>query len=295
MKITVLLLLSILPVTGFGIDIEQELFEVQKEANRLVASIFGMDFDNTKFDYEEELIEHVITPCFKHLHLPYENIVSLEQIMDRHGDRFYEHVKGMNLEMNLMLPLETTFEQRKELYQMTLNSCLFDTNLTQDEVDIWAEEILMEKERVYKFERYGLYFLLYFILSLWVVYDARKRKNNMITWPIATALFGLVSLPVYLAKRNLLGDETREGGLAWNTIKYFVLFWTLTITIDGIHAIAVMSEMTDRMSPGLSDFGEAIAIGAYVFVWFVVVILALILGSFLKKNVIEKSVSDSGH
>ena len=295
MKRNVLLLLFILPVTGCGIDIEQELFEVQKEANRLVTSIFGMHFDNTEFDYEEELIEHVINPCFKHLHLPYENIVSLEQIMDRHGDRLYEHVMGMNREMNLMLPLETRFEQRKELYQIMLNSCLFDTNLTQNEVDAWAEEILMEKDRVYKFERYGLYFLLYFILSLWVVYDAGKRKNNMITWPVATALFGLIALPVYLAKRNLLADETREGGVAWNTIKYFVLFWTLTITIDGIHAIAVMSEMTDRMSPGVSDFGEAIAIGAYVFVWFAVVILALILGLFLKKNIIEKSVTDSGH
>ena len=117
----------------------------------------------------------------------------------------------------------------------------------------------------------------------------------MITWPVATALFGLIALPVYLAKRNLLGDETREGGVAWNTIKYFVLFWTLTITIDGIHAISVMSEMTDRMSPGVSDFGEAIAIGTYVFVWFAVIVLALILGSFLKKSVIEKSVTDSGH
>ena len=261
----------------------------------MVTSIFGMHVANTEFDYEEELIEHVISPCFKHLHLPYENIVSLEQIMDRHGDRLYEHVIGMNREMNLMLPLETRFEQRKKLYQIMLNSCLFDTNLTQNEVDAWAEEILMEKDRVYKFERYGLYFLLYFILSLWVVYDAGKRKNNMITWPVATALFGLIALPVYLAKRNLLGDETREGGVAWNTIKYFVLFWTLTITIDGIHAISVMSEMTDRMSPGVSDFGEAIAIVTYVFVWFSVIILALILGSFLKKSVIEKSVTDSGH
>ena len=295
MKKKVLLLLFILPVTGCGIDVEQELFEVQKEANRLVASIFGMHFDNPDFDYEEELIEHVINPCFKHLHLPYENIVSLEQILGKHGDRLYEHVIGLNREMNLMLPLETTFEQRKELYQMMLDSCLFDTKLTQNEVDAWEEEILMEKERVYKFERYGLYFLPYLILSLWVVYDARKRKNNMIISPISTALFGLIALPVYLAKRNLLGDETREGGVAWNTIKFFVLFWTLTITIDGIHAIKVMSEMTDRMSPGISDFGEAIAIGAYVFVWFVVVILALILGLFLKKNVIEKSVSDSGH
>jgi len=47
------------------------------------------------------------------------------------------------------------------------------------------------------------YWILWLLIAIWVLFDAKKRRNNMIGWPIGTFLLGVIVLPVYLAKRNL--------------------------------------------------------------------------------------------
>ena len=130
------------------------------------------------------------------------------------------------------------------------------------------------------------YFVVYAILAIWVFFDARKRKNNVIGWPGATVFAGPLVLPVYLAKRHLKEGEVREGGTGWNVLKNFALFWTLTIVFFGIMIVVAASSQADGASAAL---GATLGIGMLGFVWFSVLVAALVLGLFLKKaSVVEK-------
>ena len=130
------------------------------------------------------------------------------------------------------------------------------------------------------------YFVVYAILAIWVFFDARKRKNNVIGWPGATVFAGPLVLPVYLAKRHLKEGEVREGGTGWNVLKNFALFWTLTMVFFGIVVVVAASSQADGASAAL---GATLGLGMLGFVWFSVLVAALVLGLFLKKaSVVEK-------
>jgi hypothetical protein len=108
--------------------------------------------------------------------------------------------------------------------------------------------------------------------------DAKKRRQDSLLLPGLTFVLGTLVLPIYIAKRNLKEGEVREGGLGWNILKNFALYWTITwavccvlVLFSGDEAVATFGIMT---------FG---------FIWFVGAVSALVLGMFLKKNsIIEK-------
>ena len=124
-------------------------------------------------------------------------------------------------------------------------------------------------------------------ITVWVLIDARKRRNNLIGWSIGTLLFGPIVLPFYLAKRYLKPNEVREGGTAWNVLKYFTLFWTITMAASGIAGMigagSVISNSSNDFELAGAVVGTGLGMLGLFFLWFIVAFVALILGFFLKK------------
>ncbi len=117
-----------------------------------------------------------------------------------------------------------------------------------------------------------LYFILYIAVGIWVFIDSKKRlfPQGKI-YSVLTVIIGPLILPVYLAKRPLRKDETREGGTEWNILKNFALVWTLTIFVCGIVGY----------EPGASN---SIALVMLFAIWIFPMVGAAILGFFLKKS-----------
>lgn len=137
------------------------------------------------------------------------------------------------------------------------------------------------------------YFIVYAIVAIWVFLDAKKRGNNAPAWGIATFVLGVIIAPYYLAKRYLLAGEVREGGVAWNVLRYFAIFWTLTMAIVTIGAMgAVSSSMPtsgNQYEEAGAVIGATLGIGMILTVWFMVLVAALVIGMFLKKSsIVEK-------
>lgn len=137
------------------------------------------------------------------------------------------------------------------------------------------------------------YFVLYAIFAVWVFTDAKKRMNHAVGWPLSTFLLGPIVLPVYLANRNLKEGEVREGGTGWNIIKYFALFWTITMVIGGIAGMVNVSDVVQKAGSEAEQAGAAIGValglGMMFGLWFIVLVAALVLGLFLKKSsIVEK-------
>lgn len=132
------------------------------------------------------------------------------------------------------------------------------------------------------------YFVLYAICAVWVYMDAQKRLNHVIGWPLATFLLGPLVLPVYFAKRNLHTGETREGGTAWNILRSFAFFWTITMVIIEIASIAFVSNAVHNAGNEAQQAGAAIggtiAMSMIFVLWLVILITALVIGLFLKKS-----------
>jgi hypothetical protein len=137
------------------------------------------------------------------------------------------------------------------------------------------------------------YFILYIAIAIWLFLDAKKRKYNGIPWAAFTAILGPLVVPFYFAKRPLKDGEVREGGFAWNVLKYFAIFWTITMAIGFFAGMANASKetsgyMTDAEKAG-AGIGMAIGGAMIFFLWFIVLAGALIFGFFLKKSsVIER-------
>ena len=132
------------------------------------------------------------------------------------------------------------------------------------------------------------YLLIIVIFAAWVFVDALKRKNNHIGWPVLTLLVSpVIALPVYLAKRHLKEGEVRKGGTSWNVIKNFAVAWTITIIVFSIVLMVIIAEVSETSaSMKMADMGMGISIGVF---WFVVLVVTLVLGFFLKKNsVVER-------
>jgi len=132
------------------------------------------------------------------------------------------------------------------------------------------------------------YFFIYGLLAIWVLYDARKRKNNMFGWAIPTLILGPIFLPIYLAKRNLKEGEVREGGTGWNVLKNFALLWTLTMVIGGISGLMGAGTTIDQSQTAAEEagaiIGTGLGMGLIFLLWFIPMIAAIIIGFFLKKS-----------
>ncbi len=139
-----------------------------------------------------------------------------------------------------------------------------------------------------------LYLIVYIGIGIWVFCDARSRQQrNPPVWAIATAIVGPLVVPFYLAKRNLKHGELREGGTAWNIVKYFAMFWTFTMLIAGISAMIGVNDVVDTATTAAEQAGVAIGAGLGMaiifFLWFAVLAAALVFGLFLKKSTVVET------
>lgn len=131
------------------------------------------------------------------------------------------------------------------------------------------------------------YLFIYIPIAIWVFLDAKKRQYDGRPWAAFTALLGPLLVPFYLAKRPLKTGESREGGTAWNVLKYFAIFWTITLGASGFVGMVSASRaahgyMNDYERAG-AGVGMALG-GAVIFgLWLFVLIGALVLGFFLRK------------
>lgn len=128
-------------------------------------------------------------------------------------------------------------------------------------------------------------FLLAAIIATWIAFDGYRRGSPLgVVWAIV-ALFVLpVALPIHLATRPLKGRETREGGMVWNLLKNFALTWTACIAAAALFFIWIGSAS--------SSAGTMLTVVSMVMLgmlWFFPMIVALMLGFFLRKpHVIER-------
>ena len=131
------------------------------------------------------------------------------------------------------------------------------------------------------------YWIIYAILAVWVLFDAKQRKNHIVGWPAMTFLVGPIALPIYFAKRHLKEGEVREGGAGWNVLKNFTLLWTLMMVVVGFAGLIGVSEVVGGASSEAEQAGAAIGatlgLGMIGVLWFVVAASALLIGMLLKR------------
>ena len=124
------------------------------------------------------------------------------------------------------------------------------------------------------------YVLIFGLLTLWVGNDAIKRKLGIaraVLWALGTFFIGVIVIGFYIAHRPLKANEIREGGYAWNVVKGFALSWSVFVV-----TVALM------IGAGMENVGAgviALAVGIPL-VWLPVMIVALILGYFLRNPAI---------
>ena len=132
------------------------------------------------------------------------------------------------------------------------------------------------------------YFIVYGIFAIWVLFDAKKRNNNMFGWAIPTFVLGPFFLPFYFAKRNLKKGETREGGTGWNILKNFALLWTITMFIAGISGLTGAGSVIDQSQTAAEEagaiIGAGLGMGLLFGLWLIPMLIAIIIGFFLKKS-----------
>lgn len=136
-----------------------------------------------------------------------------------------------------------------------------------------------------------LYTVLTIILTIWIFFDAKKRKNKYVLWGLASLIIWPILIPFYIANRNLLPNETREGGKVWIVCKFFILIWTIfigTLFTIGIFNASASVDTTNEAEVIGSSIGIFLGGGIYFIVWIGPVFLTLLLGLILRKNITEK-------
>ena len=142
-----------------------------------------------------------------------------------------------------------SFDARKEIYDVIKDSCASEFS-DRYEMQRKIDSIVEANTKNNPYKPLLISLLILVPIGLWACFDARARKNNSILWPIFIVMIAIFSLPVYLAKRNLKEGETREGGFAWNMLKYFAMIWTIVMLTAAIIAICiVLPTHTGTMGP----------------------------------------------
>ena len=136
-----------------------------------------------------------------------------------------------------------------------------------------------------------LYTVLTIILTIWIFFDAKKRKNKYVLWGLASLIIWPILIQFYIANRNLLPNETREGGKVWIVCKFFILIWTIfigTLFTIGIFNASASVDTTNEAEVIGSSIGIFLGGGIYFIVWIGPVFITLLLGLILRKNITEK-------
>ena len=127
------------------------------------------------------------------------------------------------------------------------------------------------------------------LLSIYVATDATRRKMpDARLWWVSGLFLGVAILPFYMVERPLRGGETREGGTAWNVLKYTVLAWTIAMTIGAAHYFFGFErwrlEKIITVDP-VADVAVSSVLGGMLFLS---IMCLLAIGLFLKEDVVEE-------
>lgn len=117
-------------------------------------------------------------------------------------------------------------------------------------------------------------------LTVWILFDARTRKNNFAIWFVLMLILGfLIILPVYFARRNLKSGEIREGGFAWNIIRNYTLSFT------GFMSLAMVTVLLE---------GQGGTLPFLIILWLFITFTMLIIGLFVKQSkAIERGLEET--
>ena len=128
-------------------------------------------------------------------------------------------------------------------------------------------------------------FLIAIVLAIWTFRDAKRRQTQTppFWWSLGVLFVSAVFFPLYLAKRPLKASEVREGGLKWNFLKNFAIYFTVIMPLATV-AVAFESaaEEANTSEEAIGWIIATIAMGAIM--WLVVAGIALVLGLLLKKD-----------
>ncbi len=128
-------------------------------------------------------------------------------------------------------------------------------------------------------------FLIAIVLAVWTFRDAKRRQTRTppFWWSLGVLFFSAVFFPLYLAKRPLKASEVREGGLGWNFLKYFAIYFTAIMPLATV-AVALESaaQEANTSEEAIGWVVATIAMGAIM--WLVVAGIALVLGLILKND-----------
>ena len=128
-------------------------------------------------------------------------------------------------------------------------------------------------------------FLIAIVLAVWTFRDAKRRQTQPAPfwWSLGVLFVSAVFFPLYLAKRPLKVSEVREGGLGWNFLKNFAIYFTTIMPLATVSvAFESAAEEANTSEEAIGWVVPTIAMGAIM--WLVVVGIALILGFLLKND-----------
>jgi hypothetical protein len=135
------------------------------------------------------------------------------------------------------------------------------------------------------------YAALYSAFGIWVLLDSTYRRMNPLIWTLGTVILGPVVTPFYFAKRTLTAAETREGGTAWNVLKWFIVFWTVLMAVVAAAGL-IQADIIAAHGEGQkwkASVGLMFYWGLTGAAWFFPFLGALVLGLLLRKSsVVEK-------
>jgi hypothetical protein len=128
-------------------------------------------------------------------------------------------------------------------------------------------------------------FLIAIVLAVWTFRDAKRRQPQTapFLWSLGVLFFSAVFFPLYLGKRPLKAGELREGGLAWNFLKNFAIYFTVIMPLATVAvAFESVAEEATTSEEAVAWVVSTIVMGAII--WLVVAGIALVLGLILKKD-----------
>jgi hypothetical protein len=124
-------------------------------------------------------------------------------------------------------------------------------------------------------------------VTIFVLWDAGRRRAARVLWTIATLALWPIVLPIWLAVRPLRRGEQRRGGRAWMLLRSFALTWTLlwgshlVVTVGVGTVVAGTSQTRAERDSGLSMI---VLVGAiFGVIWLLPALGALLLGLLLRR------------
>ena len=139
-----------------------------------------------------------------------------------------------------------------------------------------------------------MWYLIVGLLGVLLIWRNSKGRDTSITkYAVLSIVLPWVGYSLWQAEKQLINDEKRYGGKAWNFLKTGALIHTFLCIIWGIYGVIGGAMMTDSAGSDAEAVGAAIGTGIGMLmimaVWFGGVFGALVLGSILKTPTIEEA------